>query len=123
MSQEFDLVGATGDGLGTRYIVLRVKKIDIEKLKNSVGGSAGAAIPLALPLVDRMPEEALKMALPYVVKKASEGYGVDLEWQVTNAPPQKGVTPPDKLGIGVAVGASGVGVGWVIWHFGLRHLL
>lgn len=120
MSYEFDSIGATGDGLGTQYIVLRVKHVDVDKLKGAVGGTTGTALAMALPLIDLKPDAALRTALPFVVKKASADYGVDLEWQVANAPPVKGVSPPTKFVPGVVVGSLLAGAGWAMWRLGRR---
>ncbi len=116
-----ELLGATGDGLSTKYITLRVKHIDVDKLKQAIGGSTGAAIPMTLPLIDQAPEMALRAALPFVVKKAADGYGIDLEWQVTDAPPIKGQKPQSKIGIGIATGLGISGAGFAAWKYGISR--
>lgn len=116
-----DYLGA-GEGLATKYITLRVKRIDVEKLKQKLGGSTGAYASAGLPLVDTLPEIALRTALPFVAKKAADDYGVDMEWQVTDAAPNKGQSS-GGFGEGIFAGTCGAAVLWAAWHFGLKHLL
>lgn len=97
-----DLLGA--DGLDSQYITLRVKRIDAEKLKKELGGRAGALAPAALHLVDWAPRPALEAALPPAVKWAKDKYGVDLEYVVTDVPPQKGGPTGSGFRGGVAAG-------------------
>lgn len=121
---DLDFIGA--DGLSTKYIVLRVRSLDADKLKQKLGGYAGASVPLALSVLNVDPsvtEFALKGALPSIAKLVRDDYGVDLEWQVMNAPPPKGEDPPSRIGAGIVIGGSLVGMGWAVWHFALRSLL
>lgn len=98
-----DVLGA-GEGLGTKNIVLRVKSIDTDRLRQKLGGMSGAAIPAALPLIDQAPEIALRTALPLAAKKARDDYGVDLEWDVRDATPGTLGKSSSGFGAGVMVG-------------------
>ena len=113
-----DLLGA--DGLAGQYITLRIKGVDVVKLGKKLGGTTGAAIPAALALVDLAPGTALKAAMPHVAKMAKDDYGVDLEYNVTDAPLPKGATPSNKPGI--VMGLALAGLGLAAWRYG-RPLL
>lgn len=106
-----DVLGA-GEGLGTKYITLRVKGVDMDKLRQKFGGYANV-----LTLVDMAPEVALRTALPVAAKKAATDYGVELDWQVTDAPPQPGVAPPSNFGTGVLSGGAMMAALWAAWKF------
>jgi hypothetical protein len=113
-----DLLGA--GGLQSQYITLRVKHIDVQKLGRKLGGTAGAAIPTALALVDLAPGPALKAAMPHVATLARNDYGVDLEYSVTDAPLPKGERPSQAPGIVKGLGIAGLV--YLAWHYG-RPLL
>jgi len=117
-----DFLGA-GEGLATKYITLRVRRIDVEKLKKKLGGTTGAGAGAAIPLVDTLPEIALRTALPFVAQKAADDYGVDMEWQVTDAPPGQGSLKSGGFGEGAIAGAGAAAAACAILYFGLKHLL
>lgn len=107
---DLDCLGA-GEGLGTRYITVRVKSIDADKLAQKVGRATAA-----LPLADQIPDPILRAALPVAANLVRNDYGIDLEWQVSKVP--IGAKPlEENSGFGLGVGA-GVGltvVGWLLW--------
>ena len=115
MDLGLDILGA-GEGLASKYIVLRVRSIDTAKLKAKVGGAAGAVLPAALAIADAFPDQALEMALPFAKKQLVE-MGITAEMSTMNAPPPPG--PPTKpllvggvlVGVGLSVG------GWYLYHW------
>lgn len=105
-----DCLGA-GEGLGTRYVTVRVKTIDADKLRQKVGSAVAA-----LPLADQAPDPILRAALPVAAKMIRDDYGIDIEWQVSKVP--VGAKPlEENSGFGYGVGAGvGLGVlGWLLW--------
>ncbi len=119
--RDLDMLGA--EGLGSQYITLRVKAIDKDKLAQALGGAKAAALPAALAVVDFAPRQALDLAMPMVVSKVRDGYGVDLDYQISETAPKAGEAPakasgsPAKslllgavLGVGGAVAASHYGL-------------
>lgn len=107
MASGLDCLGA-GEGLGTRYVTVRVKSIDTDKLQQKIG-SAAAAIPAA----DALPDPTLRAALPYAANLIRKDYGIDLEWQISKVP--LGAKPlEENSSFGLGMGA-GVGVGVVGW--------
>ena len=114
-----DVLGA--DGLSSQYITLRVKSVDVKKLGQAVGGGTGAAVPLALQLIDLAPAAALKAAMPHVAKKAQDDYGVDLEYSIADAPPVPGEQRSDMPGILKGLGLAAVGL--LLWRYvGKSHV-
>jgi len=104
-----DCLGA-GEGLGTRYITVRVKSIDVDKLAQKVGRAAAA-----LPLADQAPEPILRAALPVATNLVKNDYGVDLEWQISKVPPgAKGFEENSGFGYGVGAGAGLAVLGWLL---------
>lgn len=104
-----DLLGA-GEGLGTQYITLRVKRIDPARLEQKVGRVAAA-----LPVVDLAPEPTLRAALPIATKMIRDDYGIDLDWQISDAPPGKGALAQNSgFGWGVGAGVGLAAVGWLL---------
>jgi hypothetical protein len=79
-----DILGAT---LADQYIILRVKRVDKDRLRSKLGGATGALAGPALTMVDASAKAALDVALPIAVGKAKE-YGIELEASATNVPPQ-----------------------------------
>ncbi len=100
---ELDFIGA-GEALGTKFVTLRVKRIDTDKLRQKLGGMTGQAIPVVLPLIEQAPEAALRAAMPFATQKALTDYGVELEYQISDAPPRPGEVPPTKFGAGLLTG-------------------
>lgn len=123
-AEDLNLLGA--EGLSGQFIVLRVRSIDKPKLAQALGGGAkGAAIPAALALVDFAPQQTLGLLMPMVAQKVKGSYGVDLDYQITEAPPAApGDKPPQKAGgmsgkavvLGVLVGLGGA---FAASHFGV----
>lgn len=117
--EDLDLLGA--EGLSGQYIVLRVRAIDKQKLGQSLGGVKGAMVPAALAVVDFAPQQALGLLMPLVQEKVKGNYGVDLDYQITDAPPApgekgKGGGTVGKLLLGAALGIAGA---WAGSRFGL----
>lgn len=114
-----DLLGA--EGLSGQYVVLRVKSIDPAKLQKKIGGTAGAAAPYAVALADVAPTVALNATLPLLMKKVREDYGIDLEYQVQDAPPP--VNKHKTYGTGIFTGLAIAAGGWAAWRFGVSKIL
>lgn len=122
-AEDLDLLGA--EGLAGQYIVLRVRSIDRGKLAQALGGGTkAAALPAALAVVDFAPQQTLGLLMPMVAEKVKAGYGVDLEYQITEAPPPPGDKGTGKAGGGTLgkvlggalLGAAGV---WAASRFGV----
>lgn len=114
-AMSLDLLGA--DGLDSQFVVLRIKNIDKDRLKRQIGGNAGAAAPLALALIDLAPRPALEGVAPLVAKWVRDKYGVELEYAVTDAPPERGGPTGSGFRGGVLAGVGLTGIGWVVWQF------
>jgi hypothetical protein len=111
-----DVLGV-GEGIGAWYITVRVKHIDPNKLAQKVGSAAAA-----LPIVDHAPEPALRAAMPFAAKLAHDDYGIDLEWQLSKAPPAAdGLKENSGLGLGVGAGLGLATAGWLLWKLLLGH--
>ena len=102
---DLDFIGA-GEGLGTKFVTLRVKRIDADKLRQKLGGMTAQAIPVVLPLIEQAPEAALRAAMPFATQKALTDYGVELEYQISDAPPRPGEVAPSKFGAGLVTGCG-----------------
>lgn len=100
-----DLIGA-GEGLAAYTIMLRIRSIDTNKLRQAITTKAwGGAIPGAVFMVDSAPEIALATALP-VVKGQLAQLGVTADLSTTKTPP-KASDPREvlvTLGLGAAIG-------------------
>lgn len=118
--EDLELLGAEA-GLGGRYIVLRVRGIDQQKLAQALGGAKAAAVPAALAVVDFAPQQSLGLLMPFVVDKVRGRYGVDLEYQITDAPPAPEDKPQRPMrGKAVLLGVLlGIGGAWAASHFNL----
>lgn len=105
-----DCLGA-GEGLGTRYVTVRVKSIDAEKLRQKVGSAVAA-----LPLADQAPDPILRGALPLAARMVKDDYGIDLEWQISKVPPNaKSLEENSGLGLGLGIGLGTAAIGWLLW--------
>lgn len=105
-----DCLGA-GEGLGTRYVTVRVKSIDADKLAQKVGRATAA-----LPLADQLPDPILRAALPYAAHLVRNDYGIDLEWQISKVPPNaKSLDENSGLGLGLGIGLGTAAIGWLLW--------
>lgn len=104
-----DCLGA-GEGLGTRYVTVRVKSIDLDKLKQKIGSAVAA-----IPAVDALPDPVLHAALPYAANLVRKDYGIDLEWQISKVPPNaKALEENSGLGLGLGIGFGTAALGWII---------
>lgn len=100
------VVGA-GEGLSTQTIMVRIKKIDPEKLKHGLGDKAwGGALGPALAVVDQFPQAVLDIAVPQA-KNYLDSIGITADVTLTNSPPppRAPAEAPAALGVGVALGA------------------
>lgn len=79
-----DVLGAI-DAFANQLIVIRVKSIDADKLKNKLGGTKGATVSAALPLASLAPKAVFDIALP-VALGTMKNYGIEAEATVSNAP-------------------------------------
>lgn len=110
LGEDLDLLGA--EGLSGQFITLRVRSIDKLKLGQALGGGSKAAVlPAALAMVDFAPQQTLDLLMPIVQEKVKTGYGVDLDYQISEAAPKAGETPKASGGklvlLGLALGAAG----------------
>lgn len=122
-AEDLDMLGA--EGLSSQFITWRVVSIDKAKLGKALGGGTKAAVlPTALAVVDFAPRQALDLVMPLVVQTAKDEYGVELEYQITEAPPPAGQAPKANVGkhvlVGLALGAAGT---WAAARFGLLDLV
>lgn len=120
------MLGASGDGLQSQLIVLRVLHIDADKLKKAIGveGMKAAGLNVALSVVDSQPKMALDVALPLAKNFLKDNYGVDAEITTSNAPPPARSKSEFFGGLVFGVGASTVvfGVGWATWKLLFRRI-
>ena len=122
MIEDLDMLGA--EGLAGQYIVLRVRGIDRQKLGRAVGSRAfAAALPAALAIVDFAPQQLLPLLAPAAVGEIRDRFGVDLEYQITDAPPAPGQGPASRKGGGAGPVLLGVALGalsaYALSHYGL----
>lgn len=96
-----DLLGA-GEGLATQTILLRVRSIDTEKLREKLkAGRWGALLAPSLAIVDQFPRKAIDLALPLARQQLQE-IGVTADLAATDAPPPP--RAPAETGVALAVG-------------------
>ena len=74
-------------------------------------------------MIDNAPEIALGIALPIAVPLVRDKYGVDLEYAVTEVPPDKGGSAKGRFGAGVYTGVGIAAAAWALWHFGISRLM
>jgi len=96
-----DILGAT---LADQYIVLRVKRIDRDRLKAKLAGSTGSLASSAVTMVDASAAAALDVALPIAVGKAKD-YGIELEASHSDVPPKMRSRALSEFWPGLLVGA------------------
>lgn len=101
-----DYLGA-GEGLATQSIVVRVRSIDVPKLRSAVSaGSYGALIEPALTAVDHFPALAIDLTLP-IAKQQLEKIGITADLSVANTPPPS--RPPSEAKVAFLIG-TGAGI-------------
>ena len=99
------MLGTTRVGaLSDQYLVVRIKKVDADKLRAKVGG--GAAIAAALAVVNTAPKAVLDVAAPYLAGVAKD-YGIDADVTHADFPPAAGKTSEFWPGMGVGAGLLG----------------
>lgn len=113
-----DLLGAASTGLASQIITVRVKSIDVPKLKAAIGASPALATLLsgALTFVDANPKAALDAGLPIALGEARKR-GIDAEAYTSDAPqyPRRAMSEFwPGLGIGLGVGASALAIAKLI---------
>lgn len=105
-----DLLGAT---LADQYIILRIKRIDRDRLKAKLAGATGTLASAGVTMVDASAAAALDVALPIVVGKAKD-YGIDLEASHVDVPPQMRSRALSEfwpgLAVGVVLGGMSLGI-------------
>lgn len=111
-SSEDDLErGATivGDAIDPQYVVIKVKNMGdvVTKQGGAMGNVAYSLTPQTISNIayERMRDD---------FKKGLAEKGVDADVTITAMPPT-GKPPAGELWFGVAVGASTVGMGWLLW--------
>lgn len=120
------MLGARGDGLQAQYIVVNVRHIDAEKLKQALGtkGLADAGLSAALTIVDSQPRAALDLGLPIAKRYLRDNLGVDAELTAANVPPP--VRQKSEFFGGAVFGAGAValfaGIGYGAWRLVFRRL-
>ena len=79
------LIGA-GEGLATQQITIRVRRIDVEKLRTAIGaGTWGGVLAPVMSIVDQAPKLAIDMALP-IAKQQLDKLGVTADLAVADPP-------------------------------------
>jgi hypothetical protein len=105
-----DILGAT---LADQYIVLRVKRIDRDRLKAKLAGSTGTLASAAVQAEDASAAAALDVALPIAVGKAKD-YGIEIEASHSDVPPKLRSRALSEfwpgLVLGLGVGASSLAI-------------
>lgn len=109
----YDLLGA--EGLADQYVTLRVVRIDQAKLREKIGGKSGWLASLGVGIADAVPGAAIDAALPVVVSRLHNDYGVDVEASRTTAPPHAGKHRRSEFWPGLIVGAGVGGGSLLIW--------
>lgn len=114
-----DVMGA-GEGIASQAVVLRVRSIDVAKLKKKagLGGAESAGLAAGLAAADRFPRLAVDTALPYVRKLLSD-YGVDAEVHATDAPPPP--RPPSETRAAFLLGFALPFVGYGVYRLFRRR--
>lgn len=104
------MLGAT---LADEYIILRIKRIDRDRLKAKLAGSTGALASAGVQMVDASAAAALNVVLPIAVGKAKD-YGIELEATFTEVPQKMRSHSLSEfwpgLGIGIALGAASLAI-------------
>lgn len=111
-SSGYDVLGAD-DALANQYIVVRVKRIDRDKLAAALGGSRGQLASSAIQVVNTMPKAIIDAALP-IAKTQATKYGIDVDIASTDVPPNLRRRAFSEfwpgLGIGIVLGVFSLGI-------------
>lgn len=75
MTRGLHILGARGDALKGQIIVARVDRVDVEKLKVTIG-KYGGAIDFAIDFADWQPKAAVDAAIPFIRKELAK-VGID----------------------------------------------
>lgn len=112
-----DLIGA-GEGLASQTIMVRVKRIDADKLRESVAGKKlwGGVIPMAISAMDSVPEYALGAVLP-VAKAQLADIGITADLSTTKSPPSPNAPHEGLilLSVGAVLGAALAFIGRAVY--------
>lgn len=124
------MLGATGgvSGLASQYIVVNIRHIDVDKLRNAIGvgvkGAQAAGVNAALAIVDSEPKMALDIALPLAKNYMKDTMGVDAELNAANVSPM--VRGKSEFWAGAGIGTVAVatvfGIGWATWKLIFKRL-
>lgn len=116
MSRGLHILGAVGDGLKGQTVVARVDRVDVEKLKRTIGDH-GSAIDVAFDFADWQPKAAIDAAIPFIRGELAK-VGVD----ATITAGVGATRGPSEFWGGLAVGAVLGGSALTIWKL-LRWLV
>jgi hypothetical protein len=112
-------VSGPGTGLADQIIVVRVNRVDAEKLKGFIGvkGVAAAGLGVALSVVDSQPKFALDIGLPVAKSFLRENLGIDAEITPANVAPAARGKSEFLPGVVAGAGLTALvfGVGWTTW--------
>jgi hypothetical protein len=112
----YDVLGAE-DALANQYIVVRVKRIDRNKLAAAIGGSKGQLASSAMQVVNTMPKAIIDAALP-IAKSKALNYGIDVDIAATDVPSNLRKRAFSEfwpgLGIGIVLGGFSLGIAKLI---------
>lgn len=109
MARGLHILGAAGDGLKGQVVVARVDRVDVEKLKRTVGDH-GSAIDLVFDFADWKPKAAIDAAIPLIRGELAK-IGVD----ATITAGTGATRGPSEFWGGLAAGAVLGGSALVIW--------
>lgn len=112
-----DIIGA-GENLASQTIMLRIRSIDAEKLRQAVTDKPwGGAIPGAVSMANTAPELALGIALP-IAKSQLARVGIDADLSTTKTPPK--ANPPHEMlavwSLATVFGVALAFVGQALYH-------
>lgn len=116
MKRSAYLVGSDVLGAGDLAVLFRLR---------DPGATVKAQGPAAALAYDLAPQAVTKKAYETIAQKFRDGAAAekaDVEVQVVSSPFPAAASRAD-IWTGAAIGAGGVGAGWLIWRFVIRGLL
>ena len=108
------MLGVSGDGLKGQSVVARVERVDVEKLKKTIG-EHGEAIDLAFNFADWKPKAAIDAAIPFIRNELSK-IGVDAKIVAGEA----ATRGPSEFWGGLVIGCGIGGSALAIWKLASR---